>query len=129
MSSASPMRGRFLLIVEDEPLIALDVAEEISACGGRTVVVSSVRDALSALSRVKFAAAIVDHRLGPDDASEVIRRLELLQTPYVIHTGYEEVESWARVPVVRKPAVSQHLMQTVSDLIADSVYGSAPVPG
>jgi DNA-binding response OmpR family regulator len=117
MGSVSALRGRTVLIVEDEPLIALDVAEEVSAHGASPVIANTACDALAALSRSKFAAAIVDHRLGHEDASEVIRRLEKLQIPFVIHSGYDEVGASTNAPVVQKPAIRQHLIQTVSDLL------------
>jgi CheY-like chemotaxis protein len=88
MGSVSALRGRVILIVEDEPLIALDMAEQVAAHGAHAMVANTVEEALSALARVKFAVAIIDHRLGREDASEVIRRLEQLQTPFLIHSGY-----------------------------------------
>jgi DNA-binding response OmpR family regulator len=117
MGSVSALRGRVILIVEDEPLIALDIAEQVSAHGAHVMMASTVEQALSALARVKFAVAIIDHRLGHEDASEVIRRLEKLQTPFLIYSGYDEVAAWANAPVVRKPATGRHLMQTVCDLL------------
>jgi CheY-like chemotaxis protein len=117
MGSVSALRGRTVLVVEDECLIALDIVEQLSTAGAEAVVTRSVEQALGALARLKFAAAIVDHRLSDGDAYEVIRRLEKLQIPFLIHSGYEEVEAWANAPVVRKPATRGHLIQTVSDLL------------
>jgi DNA-binding response OmpR family regulator len=117
VGSVSALRGRTVLIVEDEPLLALDIAEEVSANGAQAVVANGVQEALSALSRVRFAIAIVDHRLRGEDAAQVIRRLKDLQTPLVIYTGYDVVAASAGAPVVHKPATTQHLMQTVCDLL------------
>jgi DNA-binding response OmpR family regulator len=115
MGSVSALRGRVILIVEDEPLIALDMAEQIAAHRAHVMMASSVEQALSALARVKFAVAIIDHRLGREDACEVIRCLEKLQVPFLIHSGY--AEAGANAPMVRKPATSRHLTQTVCDLL------------
>lgn len=117
MGSVSALRGRSVLIVEDEGLIALDVAAEISANGGHAVIANRVEEALAALSRTKFALAIVDFRLGAQDASDVIRQLEKLQIPFLIYSGCDEIAAGAKAPIVRKPAVRQHLMQTISDLL------------
>ena len=117
MGSVSALSERTVLIVEDETLIALDIAQEFSAHGAHAVMVSTVEQALGALAKAKFAVAIVDHRLGREDASEVIQRLAKLQIPFVIHSGYDEVAAWANAPVVHKPALRQHLIQTVSDLL------------
>jgi DNA-binding NtrC family response regulator len=117
LGSVSALRGRTVLIVEDEYLIALDVAEQISAAGAHAVIANSPEQALSALTRKKFAVAIIDHRLGDDDAGDVIRRLEKLQVPFVIYSGCGDDSAWANAPVVRKPATSEHLIQTVTDLL------------
>jgi DNA-binding NtrC family response regulator len=117
MGSASALRGRTVLIVEDECLIALDVAGLISAAGAHSVITTTVEQALRALARAKFAVAIIDHRLGDDDACEVIRLLEKLRIPFLIYSGYDEAAAWANAPVVRKPATHEHLLQTVTDLL------------
>jgi DNA-binding response OmpR family regulator len=117
MGSVSALRGRVVLIVEDEPLVALDIAEEVSAHGAHSLIVSTVQEALGALKRVKCAAAIVDQVFGAEDATEVFRVLEKLQTPFVIYSGYDEIDAWDGMPVIRKPAVRDHLMQAVIDLV------------
>lgn len=52
-----------------------------------------------------------------DLASFIAGRTCPAQVPFVIYSGYDEVEAWVGAPVVRKPAVRQHLMQTVSNLL------------
>jgi DNA-binding NtrC family response regulator len=103
MGSVSALRGRTVLIVEDETLIALDIAQEISAHGAHAMMVSTVAQALGALGKTKFAVAIIDHRLGREDASQVIQRLEKLQIPFVIHSGYDEVAAWPMRPWCANP--------------------------
>ena len=62
-----------LLICEDDPLIALDLAEEAERRAASTLVVTNAADALRAIEAFEFTAAIVDlhltdGRTGPDIA-------------------------------------------------------------
>jgi len=118
VGSASALRGRFFLIVEDEPLIALDIASEIEAQGGYTLIAGSGSEAIDLLRKVKCAAAILDHRLSDGDAQAVGRVLTKMQIPFVIYSGLDTVrDGWPDAPIVRKPALTEHLLQTVLDLL------------
>lgn len=117
MGSVSALHDRFVLIVEDEPLVALDLADEVMSSGGRSLVARTAGEALRALATMKFAVAIIDHQLGDEDASPVIQRLEKLQTPFIIYSGYDGAAAWGDARVLRKPAARQHLVQSISDLI------------
>lgn len=95
----------------------MEIAEEVSDNGAYALVANSVPDALSALSRLKFGVAIIDHHLRGEDATEVIHRLQTLQIPFVIYTGCDEVGACPNAPIVHKPAARAHLMQTVCDAL------------
>lgn len=115
MGSASALLGRAVLILEDEPLIAMDIAAQVSASGAHSVVTNTVQQALSALVRIKFAAAVIDYRLGDGTAWVVIQRLKDSQIPFVIYSGDEGAS--ASGPVVSKPAIEGHLVQAISELL------------
>ena len=118
MRSVPALHDCLVLILEDEPLIALDLAEEVAAHGGRPVVTCTVGQALSALSRVKFGAAIIDHLHGHDGTSaEVVECLHKLHTPFVVYSGYDEPGHWGDAPVVSKPAAQEHLMHIVEKVL------------
>jgi DNA-binding response OmpR family regulator len=117
MGSVSALRGRFFLIVEDDLRVALDLSDEIEAHGGYAVVAYTAKDALELMARLKCAAAIIDHSLGAD-ACEVGRRLTSMRVPFVLHSSSEEVgDDWLEAPMVRKPAIMHHLLETVCDLL------------
>jgi DNA-binding response OmpR family regulator len=62
-----PLAGRSILIVEDEPLIALDIQRGFEAAGARVMTMRSLQTALAAVEDPDLSAAILDHALGKDD--------------------------------------------------------------
>ena len=118
MGSVSAVLGRRFLIVEDEPLVALDLAAEIALEGGIPAVAFKVEQALAQLETFRFAAAIIDHRLHGGNACEIGRRLAEQGVPFVVYSGDENARAeWPNVPLVAKPALPQVLLQTICDLI------------
>ena len=56
--------GQNILIVEDEPLIARDIAENFEHAGANIVIVYSCSAAIKAVQDNKFSAAILDGMIG-----------------------------------------------------------------
>jgi len=78
-----PLVGRSILIVEDEPLIALDIRRSFEAAGARVVVMRTLQTALAAVEDPDLSAAILDHALGKDDSSQLCERLKERDIPFV----------------------------------------------
>lgn len=79
-----------VLIVDDEVLIGLDLAETVAG-GGYGVVgpFCKPEDALAAIDRAKPDAAILDINLGKHGTSKPIaERLARLNVPFVALSGY-----------------------------------------
>ena len=77
-----------ILIVEDEPYIALDLAFAIEDAGGRAIgPVSGVQEALTLLGTAEIAAAILDVNLPDGDISPVVERLAEMGCPVILQTG------------------------------------------
>ncbi len=77
-----------ILIIEDEPLIAMDLAAQIEVLDGRVVgPVSSVSDALTLLDEEAVNAAIVDAKLTDRDITPVGLVLVERGIPFVVHSG------------------------------------------
>jgi hypothetical protein len=49
MGTLSALRSRVVLIIENEPLVSLEVAEAITAHGGFSLVVSTAQEGVNAL--------------------------------------------------------------------------------
>lgn len=100
--------GRNILIVEDEPLIAMMLEDFLAELGHEVVgTVDSVEAALDHVEKGGFDVAIVDVQLKDGkQAWAVADRLAETGTPFVIATGghvEQPPEQHAAAPVLAKP--------------------------
>ncbi|MGE0178517.1 MAG: response regulator [Sphingomonas sp.] len=100
--------GRTILIVEDEPLIAMMLEDFLAELGHEVVgTCDSVETALDHVARGGFDVAIVDVQLKDGErAWPVADRLAETGTPFVIATGGHvepPPEVHAAAPVLAKP--------------------------
>jgi DNA-binding response OmpR family regulator len=70
------LAGRSILIVEDEPLIALDVATAFKKFGADVTTTGHLKQALVLVEVEGWSAAIVDHTLNDGDSETLFRRLK-----------------------------------------------------
>jgi CheY-like chemotaxis protein len=118
---SSRLAEQFILVVEDEPIIALDIADALECLGAKPVVSHSLKEALDRVEDHRLSAAVVDHRLRDGDSSRLCERLSALHVPFVLYTGSVEVSDACRAGVlVRKPAQTDTLVLTVERLIRQS---------
>ena len=82
------LSGRTVLIVEDEPLIALDIVNGFKRAGAAVAFARSLADARSRVEHGGICAAIVDFGLGDGDANELCVQLSQKHVPFVLHSGY-----------------------------------------
>jgi len=111
-----------ILIIEDEPLIAMYIEDALTRAGYRTVgPCETLESALEAARRFEGAGALVDLMLDGRDASEVVEILAKRNIPFVIMTGREETASLPAgvgAPVLKKPFLASDLLETVKAVCA-----------
>jgi len=115
-----PLAGRLILVVEDEPLIALDVENALRIAGARVVAAGYVESGLCTAEHPDLSAAVVDLRLGNGDGAVVCRRLRQLRVPFVVYTGYaasDIAREWPDVPILQKPATASQIVVLLVSLI------------
>ena len=88
------LRGRQILVVEDEALIAMMAEQELLGAGARVVgPAMSVGEALrlieGAASDGGLSAAVLDLNLNGEAVSPVADRLASLGVPFLFATGYD----------------------------------------
>jgi DNA-binding response OmpR family regulator len=114
------LAGRSILVVEDEPVIALQLEAQLNAAGARVYSAGRLRDALYMAEHPALSAAVLDYRLGGDNSTAVCRRLADLGVPFVFYTGFSDVAaftSWPDAPVVSKPVEGRVLIDAVVSLL------------
>ena len=120
------LQGRRVLIVEDEALVAMMVAEGLSDAGAEVVgPASSVNKAMGliecAATDGRLNAAVLDFNLGGAAVSPVADRLAALGVPFVYATGYGKScdrGEHAAAPVLAKPFDLDALVTAVEGLAA-----------
>ena len=111
-----PLSGRRVLLVEDEAIIALDLA---ALNGLGTVAVGPanfVANALEMLNEGKVDCAVLDINLDGEPVYPVARALETRRIPFVFVTAYygEKVNSqFQHCPVLQKPVDLQELVRAI----------------
>lgn len=113
-----------VLVAEDEPFIALDLALAVEDAGGEVVgPASSCEEAMTLLATRAVGAAILDVNLLDGDCSAVVERLVSLGVPVIIQTGVGLPPGLAaRFPslfVQIKPCLAANLIARLETLISD----------
>ena len=110
--------GRSILIVEDEPLIAMDIVQAFEATGAKLTTTNTLEHALILAEHDGLAGAILDHALGDGNSSMLCARLTERGIPYIIYSGYPKVEdACAGALHVAKPAAPGQLVAAMESLI------------
>jgi CheY-like chemotaxis protein len=109
---------RFLLI-EDEPIIAMNVAEQLEELGHLVVGQATTLDAAKCLAAVEhFDAALLDLNLHGKVADPVAEILVERKIPFALMTGYNEAPAgtFIDIAILRKPFTDAELKRTIDAL-------------
>jgi PAS domain S-box-containing protein len=113
--------GARILVVDDEPLIALEIADILTKAGyGVIGPAGSVAEALALLQSERCAAAVLDVNLGRETCEPIAEHLVQRSTPYVIVSGYsreQQALSLRAAPYLAKPVVAPVLIDAVRRLV------------
>ena len=106
-----------ILIVEDEAIVALEIAEILKE-GGFCAVgpACSVAQALELLKANGCDAAVLDINLGKETSEAVAMALTQLNTPFVTVSGYSKAQkpaAFADAPALTKPVRPDRLIHEV----------------
>ena len=120
----SLLNQAWILVAEDEPFIALDLAAAVEDAGGRVVgPAASVKEALALLVTMPVAGAILDVTLADNDVTLVAEFLIAQGVPLVLQTGVGLPSGMAtRFPgltVKTKPYGSAELVEQLAALIGE----------
>ena len=128
MGSAYPLAGCSILIVEDEPLIALEIAGVFDAAGAKVCTTNGLADALRLVEQRAWSGAVLDYRLGQDDVRRLCRCLAERSIPFMIYTGLAELpETYPGAVVVQKPASGETLLTGMSELVSRKADAQKPL--
>ncbi len=120
--TASELVGRRILVVEDEPLIAVDIIDQLSELGADCIGPAlTLKEALSLVESEVFDCAVLDIRVGSDSVFPVARRLAERKIGFVFHTGNCDKsvlkKDWPGCRVIEKPASSASLIASIKGVL------------
>jgi len=106
------LQGERFLVVDDEPLIAIDVKATLERAGATVVVARTIREALRYADYPALSAGVLDFRVGDDDAEPVCEALNRHAVPFIFFTGLSGPLSqrWRTTPLVSKPAQPEKIV-------------------
>jgi DNA-binding response OmpR family regulator len=108
------LAGRTILIVEDEPLIAMDIATACETVGAVVLTAATRADAMRLVEHDMLSAAVLDFGLKDGDADPLCGRLNERDIPYVLHSGYTHCgDACQRGIVIAKPAHPNMLIEAI----------------
>lgn len=111
-----------ILIVEDEPFIALDLSFACEDMGLQPIVTSTSRQALEALTaNPGIDGAVLDVNLGRGETcAKVAEALQARRVPFVLNTGdLDRAGEFLRdinAPIIGKPSSSQEVLAKLISL-------------
>lgn len=118
----SSLRGRRVLVVEDEALIALDVAATLEDAGCIVVgPASTLEKARSEIATSALDAALLDANLAGQPVDELAAALAARGVPFAFLTGYGRAAlpvAHRHAPLIRKPFVPREAIDVLGRMLA-----------
>jgi DNA-binding NtrC family response regulator len=117
------LRGRQVLIVEDEMLLAMELETLLMDVGcGVIGPVPSVARALALLDQQRPDAAVLDVNLNGETAMPVAAALNAQHVPFVLATGYTDAlqAELQGAPRIGKPLDHTELMRALAQVLEAS---------
>jgi len=113
------LRGRSILVVENELLIAMDIVQALEGAGAHSTMTTTARHALILAEDDGLDGAIMDHGLSDGDSTKVCARLKERGIPYISYSGYDPVPGAdPNAPHINKPVSMDVLMSAMEKLLA-----------
>lgn len=113
--------GMRVLIIEDEPLVALDIENMLGENGLETVgPANTVESALDHVAEGAFDVALLDANLQGEGVEEVAKALTGSGARFAFVTGYGRdglPEDFRQAPMVSKPFSQESLIACISDIV------------
>lgn len=116
--------GRRILIVEDEPLLAMELETNLNALGCKTLrSAATLNAAKAAIGDSGCDAALVDVNLGGRQADELAVALTRKNIPFAFVTGYGREglpAGFKEVAILSKPFAKEELLVVLAQLLQPS---------
>ena len=129
------LAGRSILIIEDEALIALDLAQAFENAGANVTTTSTLHHAHLLVKHDDLSAVVLDHALADGDTQEICKYLKQRGVPFVTYSGFGDVDLESNDCVgvyIAKPRTPEFVVGVVEELLksgAPNPTSPAPIGG
>jgi DNA-binding response OmpR family regulator len=116
--------GKTILVVEDEPIIALALEDLLFDGGARPVFASTVEHGGTLIAEQSLDAAILDVNVHGQQSYPLARLLQEKNVPHIFATGYGTTvhpAEFASVPTIAKPYTLADIERAMAAAAARSV--------
>ena len=113
------LADRCILLVEDEPLVSLDITARLRDAGARVLAASHLEEALELAECPVVAAGVLDFDLGKEDSTLVCWKLVDRGIPFVFHSGrmYSAFRQWPSITESETATESVRRSRSVTGII------------
>ena len=117
------LRGLRILLVEDDPLIRIDLETSLAELGAIVTAASDVRKALIALEASKPDFAVLDFELSAETSEPIAEAARVRNIPFLYLSGYSEHDErfsrWPGIRVLAKPLSAARIAYGIQDVMED----------
>src|SRR6476469_2083299 len=116
------LEGQTVLVVEEQPLVALDLQTALEQAGAEVKVARNATEALASISEFDFAAAVIDWHPDSEDHRVVARALKQEQVRFLFYATHppEDVTTVRGAPIFLKPGRPEEIVQALALLTGAS---------
>lgn len=115
------LEGKRILMVEDEPLLAMDIAAVLEDVGAQVVgPAASVAEALSLMEKYCLHAVLLDTNLDGAPVDEIAAALVMQDMPFAFLSGYGRETlpiGFGDSILLLKPCHARQLLETLRKLV------------
>jgi CheY-like chemotaxis protein len=120
-NAGESLRGLRILLVEDDPLIRLDLETSLEEFGAIVTAASNVAAALAALAVAMPDFAVLDFELGAESSESIAEVVQDRNVPFLYLSGYSEHDErfsrWPGVRVLAKPLSAARVARGIEDIL------------
>jgi CheY-like chemotaxis protein len=114
------LNGASILVVEDEPLIVLDITMAFEKTGAHVTSTNTLKHARTLVEHDGLSAVSLDDALPDGDGTSLCTRLTERGIPFLIYGGLKPTDGPCKdAPFVMKPAFHAELRDAMEALIRD----------
>jgi DNA-binding response OmpR family regulator len=110
------LAGQRILVVEEQPLIALDLQRALEGAGAEVVVARNAAEALGRMGQFDFTAGVIDWRPASEDHRVVARALKQRKVRFLFYATNppEDVTTVRGAPIFLKPAHPEEIVKALA---------------